>query len=43
MRPAVLWRKGSLGTQTGAGNTFVARPLSVAAISQQHRSLCSFT
>lgn len=37
IRPAVLWRKQSLGTQTDAGNRFVARMLSVATTCQQQR------
>lgn len=31
LRPAVLWRKGSFGTRSGAGSDFVARILSVWA------------
>jgi transposase len=43
IRPAVLWRKGSFGTQSEAGNTFVARLLSVTATcQQQHRSLLAY-
>ena len=42
IRPAVLWRKGSFGTQSDTGNAFVARMLSVAATCKQHnRSLTS--
>jgi transposase len=37
VRPAVLWRKQSLGTQTDAGNQFVARMLSVATTCQQQQ------
>ena len=37
VRPAVLWRKQSLGTKTEAGNQFVARILSVAATCQQQQ------
>ncbi len=37
IRPAVLWRKQSLGTKTETGNQFVARLLSVAATCQQQR------
>lgn len=37
VRPAVLWRKQSLGTQTDAGNLFVARLLSVATTCQQQQ------
>lgn len=37
IRPAVLWRKQSLGTKTEAGNQFVARILSAAATCQQQQ------
>jgi transposase len=37
LRPAVLWRKGSFGTQSDAGNQFVVRLLSVAATCRQQR------
>ncbi len=37
VRPAVLWRKQSLGAQTDAGNQFVARLLSVATTCQQQQ------
>jgi transposase len=43
LRPAVLWRKGSFGTQSASGNAFVTRLLSVAATCQQHdRSLLAY-
>jgi transposase len=43
IRPAVLWRKGSFGTQCAAGNCFVERLLSVAATCKQHdRSLLAY-
>jgi transposase len=43
IRPAVLWRKGSFGTQCPAGNRFVERLLSVAATCrQQDRSLLAY-
>jgi transposase len=42
VRPAVLWRKQSLGTQTEAGNQFVARMLSVATTCQQHHPLLDY-
>jgi transposase len=43
LRPAVLWRKGSFGTQSTGGNTFVTRLLSVAATCrQQDRSLLAY-
>jgi transposase len=37
IRPAVLWRKQSLGTRTNAGSQFVARMLSVATTCQQQQ------
>jgi transposase len=43
IRPAVLWRKGSFGTQSATGNRFVERLLSVAATcKQQKRSLLAY-
>jgi transposase len=43
IRPAVLWRKGSFGTQSAGGNAFVTRLLSVAATCKQHdRSLLAY-
>ena len=43
IRPAVLWRKGSFGTQSDAGNAFVARMLSIAATAKQrNRSLTAY-
>lgn len=43
LRPAVLWRKGSFGSQTEAGAAFVARLLAVAATCrQQDRSLLAY-
>lgn len=43
LRPAVLWRKGSFGTQCDAGARFVERLLSVAATCrQQGRSLLEY-
>jgi transposase len=43
LRPAVLWRKGSFGTQSPGGNAFVTRMLSVAATcKQQQRSLLEY-
>jgi transposase len=43
LRPAVLWRKGSFGTQSATGNLFVARLLSVAATCrQQQRPLLNY-
>jgi transposase len=43
LRPAVLWRKGSFGTQSVAGARFVARLLTVAATCrQQGRNLLDY-
>jgi transposase len=43
VRPAVLWRKGSFGSQSDEGALFVARLLSVAATCRQHdRSLLDY-
>jgi transposase len=43
LRPAVLWRKGSFGTQSEDGSHFVERLLTVAATcKQQGRSLLDF-
>jgi transposase len=43
LRPAVLWRKGSFGTQSAGGGRFVTRVLSVAATCrQQNRSLLAY-
>jgi transposase len=36
LRPAVLWRKGSLGTQSDGGARFVERMLTVTATCKQH-------
>lgn len=35
IRPAVLWRKGSFGTQSDAGQRFVERSLTLAATARQ--------
>jgi transposase len=43
LRPAVLWRKGSFGTQSEAGARFVSSILTVAATcKQQRRSLLDY-
>jgi transposase len=43
LRLAVLWRKGSFGTQSAGGNAFVTRMLSVATTcKQQQRSLLDY-
>lgn len=36
LRPAVLWRKGSFGTQSDAGAQFVERLLTAVATGKQH-------
>jgi len=43
LRPAVLWRKGSFGTQSDSGSRFVERIMTVAATGkQQGHSLLDF-
>ena len=43
LRPAVLWRKGSYGTQSEAGTRFVERLLTVSATCRQHgRSVLTY-
>src|SRR4051812_20588604 len=43
LRPAVLWRKGSFGSDSGAGSRFAERLLSiVATCRQQGRPLLDF-
>jgi transposase len=43
LRPAVLWRKGSFGTQSASGNAFVAHILTVTATCrQQQRHVLTF-
>jgi transposase len=43
LRPAVLWRKGSFGCQSDAGERFVERILTVAATCRQHgRSILAY-
>jgi transposase len=43
LRPAVLWRKGCLGTQSAGGSRFVERVLTVtASCAQQGRKLFEF-
>jgi len=43
LRPAVLWRKGSFGSQSDAGSRFVERIMTVAATcKQQGRGLLDF-
>ncbi len=36
IRPAVLWRKGSFGTQSGSGAQFAGTMLTVAATCRMH-------
>jgi len=43
IRPAVLWRKGSFGTQSEKGGVYVARIMTVAATLKQHgRSVLAY-
>lgn len=43
LRPAVLWRRQSLGTQSAAGNTFVERILTaVTTLRQQKRNVLAW-
>lgn len=43
IRPAVLWRKGSFGTQSERGSRFVERILTVTTTCrQQHRSILTY-
>jgi transposase len=38
IRPGVLWRKGSFGTQSAPGSRFVEAMMTVATLRQQHRN-----
>jgi transposase len=43
IRPGVLWRKGSFGTQSAAGSRFVETMMTVVAtLKQQHRHVLSY-
>jgi transposase len=43
IRPGVLWRKGSFGTQSAEGSRFVAAMLTVVAtLKQQHRHVLDY-
>ena len=43
MRPGVLWRKGSLGTQSAQGARFVEAMMTVVAtLKQQHRNVFAY-
>lgn len=43
IRPGVLWRKGSFGTQSAAGSDFVASMMTVVAtLKQQQRSVLAY-
>lgn len=43
IRPAVIWRRTSFGSQTQAGSAFVARMLTVATtLKSQHRNILEF-
>ena len=43
LRPAVIWRKTSLGTQSERGSRFAERLMScVATLRQQHRNVLQY-
>jgi transposase len=42
LRPVVLWRKGSFGSDSAAGSRFAERLLQVATCRQQGRRLLHF-
>jgi Transposase IS66 family len=43
IRPVVLWRKGSFGTQSAAGPRFVEAMMTVVAtLKQQHRNVLAY-
>jgi transposase len=43
IRPGVLWRKGSFGTQSAAGSRFVEAMMTVVAtLKQQHRAVLDY-
>jgi hypothetical protein len=43
VRPGVLWRKGSFGTQSEAGSCFAKRIMTViATLKQQHRNVLDY-
>jgi transposase len=43
MRPGVLWRKGSVGTQSADGSRFVEAMMTVAAtLTPQHRNVLDY-
>jgi len=43
IRPGVLWRKGSFGTQSAAGSRFVESMMTVVAtLKQQQRSVLAY-
>ena len=43
LRPGVLWRKGSFGTQSAAGSRFVESMLTVVAtLKQQQRNVLAY-
>jgi transposase len=43
IRPGVLWRKGSLGTQSSQGSRFVEVIMTVVAtLKQQHRNVLDY-
>ena len=43
IRPGVLWRKGSFGTQSANGSRFVEAMMTVVAtLKQQHRNVLAY-
>src|SRR5215831_21287999 len=43
LRPGVLWRKGSFGTQSAQGSRFVEAMMTVVAtLKQQHRNVLAY-
>ncbi|NET40114.1 MAG: transposase [Cyanothece sp. SIO1E1] len=42
LRPAVIWRRISFGSQTEAGGTFVARMLTVVTLRSQERNVLEY-
>src|SRR5215471_13750479 len=43
LRPGVLWRKGSFGTQSAHGSRFVEAMMTVVAtLKQQHRNVLTY-
>jgi transposase len=42
MRPGVLWRKGSFGTQIAEGSRFVEAMMTVVAMLKHHRNVLNY-